>query len=186
MLDGTRAMWLHGGMTGIRGDAARRAGVPLVVATMLLLGGCATATGPGAATSSPSATPTVACPQVEGQTLPPECAPYDPDHAMAQNDRYRERMDLGEEERAAAAQPVAELQQSLEALRASGSISVDAVEQALDDAGLSDPQVLGDERAVAFGAVAPQGGCVFGELRADGVTVDAGGYIMDGGCLPAR
>ncbi|MFB4349930.1 hypothetical protein [Microbacterium sp. CR_7] len=173
-------------MTGIRGDAARRAGVPLVLATMLLLGGCATATGPGAATPTPSPTPTVACPQVEGQTLPPECAPYDPDHAMAQNDRYRERMDLDEDARVAAAQPAADLQRSLEALRASGSISVDAVERALGDAGLADPQVRGDERAVAFGAVAPQGGCVFGELRADGVAVDVGGYIMDGGCLPAQ
>ncbi|WZO38156.1 hypothetical protein MRBLWO14_001935 [Microbacterium sp. LWO14-1.2] len=187
-LDGVQAMWLHGGMTGIRGDAARRAGVPLVLATMLLLGGCATATGPGAAppTPSPTPTPTVACPLVEGQTLPPECAPYDPDHAMAQNDRHRERMDLDEDARAAAAQPAADLQRSLETLQASGSISLDAVEQALDDAGLVDPQVMGDERAVAFGAAAPEGGCVFGELRADVVTVDVGGYIMDGGCLPAQ
>lgn len=42
-----------------------------------------------------------------------------------------------------------------------------------------------DERAVAFGAAAPEGGCIFGEVSADVLTVEIGGIIMDGGCLPA-
>ena len=52
-------------------------------------------------------------------------------------------------------------------------------------AGLAGVQTLGDERAVAFGAAAPEGGCIFGEVSADTLTVEIGGVIMDGGCLPA-
>lgn len=183
-----RGMWLHDGMTGIRGDRSRSPRLLLVIATTALLAGCATATA-GAPGAPPSAsvrpTPTAACPQVEGFDLPPECAPYDPDNAMAQNDRYRERVGLAEESRAAAEAPAASVRAALEKLQTSGGISVEAVEDAFSDAGLTDVQTIGDERAVAFGAAGPQGGCVFGEVSADVLTVEIGGVIMDGGCLPA-
>nr|WP_201470614.1 hypothetical protein [Microbacterium hydrocarbonoxydans] len=175
-------------MTGIRGDRSRGAGLLLVIATTALLAGCATATaGPPAAspTASPSPTPTAACPQVEGVDLPPECAPYDPDHAMAQNERYRDRVELAEESRAAAEEPAESVRAALETLRASGSLSVAAVEDAFADAGLTDIQTIGDERAVAFGAAAPKGGCIFGEVSAETLSVEIGGVILDGGCLPA-
>jgi len=160
----------------------------LVVATTALLAGCATATaGPSSAspTASPSPTPTAACPQVEGAELPPECAAYDPDNAMAQNERYRDRVELSDESRDAAEKPAADVRAALEALRTSGGISVDAVEEAFVAQGLIDIQTIGDERAVAFGAAAPEGGCIYGEVSADMVSVEIGGVIMDGGCLPA-
>ncbi|WP_314428044.1 hypothetical protein, partial [uncultured Microbacterium sp.] len=130
-------------------------------------------------------TPTAACPLVEGVDLPPDCAPYDPDHAMAQNERYRDRVELSDESRAAAEQPAESVRVGLEALRSSGDLSVAAVEDVFADAGLTDIQTIGDERAVAFGAAAPEGGCIFGEVSADTLSVEIGGVIMDGGCLPA-
>ena len=105
---------------------------------------------------------------------------------MEQNDRHRERMDMSAEARAAAEQPVADLRVRLEALRTESGISVIAVQDALREAGLVHHVARGDARAVAFGADGPEGGCVFGELRPDEVRVEVGGYIMDGGCLPAE
>lgn len=181
-------LWLHEGMTGFRGERSRGALLLLVVAMTTLLAGCAIA-GPaplGAPPSaSPSPTPTAACPQIEGVELPPDCAPYDPDNAMAQNERYRDRVDLSDESREAAEQPAAEVRTGLETLRTSGDLSVEAVQAVFAEAGITDVQTLGDERAVAFGAAAPEGGCIFGEVSAEQLTVEIGGVIMDGGCLPA-
>jgi hypothetical protein len=105
---------------------------------------------------------------------------------MAQNDRHRDRMELSDDAAAAAVQPVSELRVRLETLRTEGEISVQAVDGALQELGFPDAVVRGDERAVEFGAAAPEGGCVFGEVRHDAILVEAGGYIMDGGCLPAQ
>lgn len=118
--------------------------------------------------------------------MPPDCVPYDPDHAMAQNDRHRERMPLADDSRAAAEEAAEAARPGLEALRASGELSGDAVGKVLTDAGLTSPYVRGDYRGVLFGAEGPEGGCVFGEVSADAVTIEAGGYIRDGGCLPAN
>ena len=95
-------------------------------------------------------------------------------------------MELTAEAAEAAAQPVSDLRAQLETLRTAGTISVDAVEGALREVGLPSAAVRGDERAVEFGADGPNGGCVFGQVRPDSVLVEAGGYIMDGGCLPAQ
>lgn len=176
-------------MTGIRGDLPRGGLLPLVIALTLTLGGCAPATPQEeAATPTPtvSLTPTAACPQVEGVELPPECAPYDPDHAMAQNDRHRERMGLSEEAQAVADETIPPIRAALDALRAAGELSPDAVEDVLTEAGLTGIRTTGDQRAVEFGADAPAGGCVFGQVSAEVLTVEAGGYILDGGCLPAQ
>lgn len=105
---------------------------------------------------------------------------------MAQNDRYRERMELSAEAAEAATAPAAALHPILEELRISGPVSVDAVEQAISDAGLEHAQVREDHGDVLFGVDGPEGGCVFGAVTADDVSVEVGGYIMDGGCLPAQ
>lgn len=174
-------------MTGFRGDRSRGRLLPLLGAMAVLLAGCATSSPQaGSASPSPSPTPTAACPQVEGVDLPPECAPYDPEKAMAQNDAYRERMDLSDEARIAAEEAMADVRAALEALRAAGGLSTAAVADALADVGLPGAQTLGDARAVAYGVDGPEGGCIFGEVSADAVTVEVGGYIMDGGCLPAQ
>lgn len=160
-------------------------GLALTAATTLLVAGCAVAAPVGAG-MTPTPTPIAACPQVEGIDLPPECAPYDPDHSMAQNDRYRERMEMPEGAQDAAEDAAALLRTSLEGIRTAGTISPVAVEDAARDAGLSDVSARGDAGSVEFGAAAPDGGCVFGALSADAVRVEVGGYILDGGCLPAQ
>lgn len=173
-------------MIGIRGDRSRGAFASLACATVLLLAGCATASPQAGSTPSASPTPTAACPLVEGVELPPECAPYDPEKSMAQNDTYRQRMDISDETRAAAEEAIEKVQPALDALRTSGDISTDAVVAVMTDAGLTSTQTIGDQRGVAFGVVGPKGGCIFGEVSADALIIEAGGYIMDGGCLPAQ
>jgi len=159
----------------------------------VLLSGCAmqAPASPGAAatpatTPAATPTPTAACPQVEGVELPPGCAPYDPDQAMAQNDRYRDRMEISADAAAAAEGLAGSLRPVLDALRSSSPISIDAVEQAIMDAGLGRPQIREDYGDILFGVAGPEGGCVFGAVTADAVSVEVGGNIMDGGCLPAQ
>ena len=153
---------------------------------ILALSGCASG-GPGeTSTSAPSPSPTAACPMIEGVELPPECAPYDPDGAMAANDMYRERMQLSEDARAANEKAVGPAVDALEAVRVSGDVTVERVRAALESANLADAQVREDYSRVLFGASGPAGGCIYGEVTADAVTIDVGGYILDGGCLPAQ
>ncbi|HZU94941.1 MAG TPA: hypothetical protein VFF85_15035 [Microbacterium sp.] len=173
-------------MIGIRGERSRGARASLACATVLLLAGCATVNPQAGSTPSMTPTPTAACPQVEGVELPPECAPYDPEQSMAQNDAYRQRMDITDEARAASEETIENVRPALDALRASGELSTDAVVAVMADAGLTSAQTIGDARGVAFGVDGPEGGCIFGEVSPDALIIEAGGYIMDGGCLPAQ
>lgn len=156
-----------------------------ILAIAIVLSGCA-ARMPATAESTPTPTPTAACPQVEGVELPPECAPYDPEQAMAQNEVYRERMELSEEASAAMEGKVEPLHTSLEELRASGTFTEETVTQAITDAGLEHPQIREAYGDVLFGVAGPEGGCLFGAVTPEAVSVELGGYIMDGGCLPAQ
>lgn len=155
----------------------------LVCAVALLLGGCAAA-APGMAEPTPTAT--AACPQQEGVDLPPGCAPYDPDKAMAQNERFRERTEMPAESRAAAEAAIVTLRPALEKLRTAGAVSPDSVQAALEDAGLDGIQLIGDERGTEFSANGPEGGCIFGVVSDEPLTVEAGGHVLDGGCFTPR
>ena len=164
---------------------SRKVGTLVCLVVLAALVGCAGRGAPGAE-AIPTPTPTAACPQIEGVELPPECAPYDPDAAMAQNERYRERMELPEEAAAAAQEFVAPVQAGLEEIRVSGTISIETVEQVITDAGLPQPQLRSGAGDVLFGVAGPEGGCVFGAVTPEEVTIEVGGNIMDGGCLPAQ
>lgn len=155
----------------------------------VVLVGCAPPAGPGDAASpspSPSPTPTAACPQVEGVDLPPGCAPYDPQESMDLNEQYRDRMDIDEATREASTGPAETVRADLEELRAAGGVTVEQVQDVLIAAGLADAFVREDYGDVLFGVNGPKGGCIFGEVSAEAVVVDVGGYILDGGCLPAQ
>ncbi|WP_295788070.1 hypothetical protein [uncultured Microbacterium sp.] len=136
------------------------------------------------ATPAPSASS--ACPIVEGVQLPPECAPYDPDAAMAANDRYRDRMAIDDAARAAAEEISPDVVAALGAAAAEGPLSTERAAAALAEAGASTPQVRAEAGRVLFGAGGPKGGCLFGEVDGSSVSVEVGGYILDGGCLPAQ
>ncbi|WP_456286135.1 hypothetical protein M1D46_16580 [Microbacterium sp. JZ70] len=160
----------------------------LVVASaaLLLLTGCAAPTAAGRAPSA-SPTPTAACPEQPGVELPPECAGYDPEHSMAQNDAYRQRGELDPAVEEAARDIAEAAADDLEALRTSGEpVTADAVVDLLEAEGLSSVQTREGAGHVLFGAVAATGGCVFGAVAPEAVTIDVGGGIADGGCLPAQ
>ena len=159
----------------------------LTGAVLVLLAGCAIALqgDPGSVAGSASPTPQYACPEQPGVELPPECAPYDPDAAMAQNDVYRERFEMDAADQAANADLVASVAAALEGLDRS-ALTEESVTTAITGAGVEGSvQLLGDERAYAYGA-AVAGGCVFGQEDQTAVSVELGGFIRDGGCLPAQ
>lgn len=139
-----------------------------------------------AAAPTPSTSASYACPVVEGVQLPPECAPYDPDAAMAANDRYRDRMAIDDEARAAAEEISPDVVAALTAAAAEGALSTEKAVDALTGAGALTPQVRAEAGRVLFGAAGPKGGCLFGEVSGTTVSVEVGGYILDGGCLPAQ
>ena len=64
-------------------------------------------------------------------------------------------------------------------------ITEDAVRTALLDAGASDVQLRASAGAVLFGA-GVAGGCLYGAVDENAVSVELGGFILDGGCLPAQ
>jgi hypothetical protein len=137
--------------------------------------------------ASESTTPIAACPEQPGVELPPECAPYDPEGSMALNDLYRQRIDLPADAQESADMFVEPVTAALEELRAEGPpFTEDGVRAALEAEGLLSVQTRSGAGDVLFGAQPPAGGCVYGALEAERVTVDVGGYIMDGGCLPAQ
>lgn len=159
-----------------------------LLALLTLTAGCATVVG---ASPSPSASaspsPTAACPEQEGVDLPEGCAGYDPDAAMALNDLYRQRLELSADAQAENERLIAPVTAALEALRtADGGFTEEGVRAALADAGATAIQTRTGAGDVLFGAAGPAGGCVYGALEAERVTVEVGGIIMDGGCLPAQ
>ncbi|MFJ4160665.1 hypothetical protein [Microbacterium testaceum] len=149
--------------------------------------GCAsTTTGAAEPTPTPSVSASYACPTMEGVQLPPECAPYDPDAAMAANERYRDRMGIDDEARAAAEDAAPDIVAVLRAAAAEKELSADEVAALLVEAGALSPQVRAEARSVLFAVTGPEGGCLFGEVAGTSVSVAVGGYILDGGCLPAQ
>jgi hypothetical protein len=102
------------------------------VAGVILLAGCAAA--PGA--ESPTPTPTAACPETVEGNAPGNCAPFDPDAAMAENERYRERRPLSDEQLADSAAPLEAASTALEPFALPGATVTDeAVVAALVEAG---------------------------------------------------
>lgn len=175
-------------------------GTPRIAATLgtallfgALLSGCGVpATSPAdadsstAAEPSETASPSVACPdQFEGEA-PQGCLVYDPDEQMDSNERYRDRMDVPDDVAAAGEALLPDVIEALEELRLAGPPTEGGVSATLESLGLAAAQTRSSASAVAFGVVAPDGGCVFGVVDAETVTAEFDGYIMDGGCLPAQ
>ncbi|WP_162943716.1 hypothetical protein [Arthrobacter celericrescens] len=154
----------------------------IVVAAGVLLAGCGTAPPPGqAVTSSPG--PTAACPYVPEHPQPSNCASYDPEAAMAENEQYREQRPLSAETKAEHTRRIPVVRKALEAL-ADPADSKD-VERALDAIGVNaqDAQTDDTGSGIRFG-VPFAGGCLVGFVGTDGkVEVSSRGSILDGGCL---
>jgi len=153
----------------------------------LTLAACATP-AQDAGSRSPSASPSPTCAVAEqpGVEPPPGCVVYDAEKNMALNEGYRERADQPEAGRAAGEALIGPATASLEALRTSGAtITEEAVRSALVEAGVDGDSIQTDgvEGSFAFGAAVAGGGCIHGGITPEGVSVEIGGFIADGGCL---
>src|SRR5690606_11883553 len=90
---------------------------------------------------------------------------------------------------AEAARSVPAVQAALDPVADGSAVDGAEVVAALADAGFEDVQVtgpttpLGDPATTVGVGVAVPGGCVYGAVTPDAVTLDAGGPIADGGCL---
>jgi hypothetical protein len=134
-----------------------------------------------------SSSPTPTCVVLEQPMLdPPEgCTVYDGEANMDLNELYRQRMEMTDAARAAAAEHIEPLMSALTAMRDTGEpLTEDAAREVFGDAGfVSDSvQTRDDHGDILFG-IGVDGGCVFGAVTPEAVSVDVGGYIMDGGCL---
>ena len=150
------------------------------------MGGCATPPAnlaPPASQETTSPQPSsVACAQVEGVDLPPECIPYDPEALMAANERYKERLPVSAEAFAGFEAKRPEITAAIEALQLAGELSPDAVAAILDDNGVTGSKVGMTDGVVTFGGGGPLGGCVFGTASATEIDMSIKGVVMDGGC----
>ncbi len=164
-----------------------RFGALALGAVTVLLAGCAGLADAAPDPSSASPSPSYACPApIEGEP-PAGCAPFDPEHAMAQNERYRERVGIDDVTRAEGDRLVGPVTASLEALRTSGApLTAATVAAALEGSGVAGTPQLREAAGDVLFRVAVGGGCLYGAVEATGVTVEVGGYILDGGCLPAQ
>jgi len=104
------------------------------------------------------------------------------------NEAYRRRTGSPERD-AQAALSLPDVQAALDPLADGTPVAADEVVVALGAAGFEHVQVTpppapGEEPATTVGVgVAVPGGCVFGRVAPDAVTLEAGGPIADGGCL---
>lgn len=169
--------------------------LPFLVVSALLgvvaLTGCASRLSTAGA--APSATPSQ-CAVAEnpnGEPPPEGCVVYDPEQNMADNQRWRDRVEISADAQAAGESYVEAVTQGLSDLQDSGTVTADGVRQVFLDEGFDERSiaVFGDDGNVGFGVTVsvPTGtgfaACLFGEVGPDGVRVDVGGPIMDGGCL---
>ena len=130
----------------------------------------------------------------EGVEPPPGCIAYDPEAGMRSNDMYRERMEISAAAEEAGNRIAVSASAALQELRESGAQLDEAtLRSALAQAGLSDSSIemRGDDATLLFGATYGTPGestasCVYGAVSGDAVTIEVGGLIMDGGCLPAQ
>ncbi|WP_115786883.1 hypothetical protein [Arthrobacter silvisoli] len=154
----------------------------IVVAAAVLLAGCGVAPPPGqAVTSNPG--PTAACPSVPELPQPSNCAGYDPEAAMAENERYREQRPLSAGTKAEHNRRIPAVRKALEALPDPADNK--EVKRALDAIGVNTQDAQTDDTGsgIRFG-VPVAGGCLVGLVGTDGkVEVSSRGSILDGGCL---
>ncbi|SEF18808.1 hypothetical protein [Jiangella alba] len=169
--------------------AVRFAGpVKAVAALSLLAVACLAGCGTTAADGRAGSSATGACPSVHDQPMPDDCVGYDPDAGMRANDAYRERSVLPPGGRGEAVEHHARIVAALTEAVAAGPLTVDDARAVLEPLGYDSVQGHGSSEVSMGGlsiGVDVGTGCVYGEIRDTEVTLDIGGGIVDGGCLPA-
>lgn len=120
--------------------------------------------------------------------MPHDCVGYDPDAGMRANDAYRQRSELPPDWRDTLVEHRERIAVALTDAVAAGPLTVDDARAALEPLGYENVQAHGSSEVASGGlaiGVSTGKGCVYGEVRGTEVTLDVGGGIADGGCLPA-
>lgn len=166
----------------------RVAAIVLVAVSASLLTGCGSTDAEQSQTPD-SVAPSGACPDTEVPlSSSGTCVPFEPDANARSNEAYRQRHDLTAEARELAGGDRAKIADLLRELTESGPIDGPAVEDFLLAHGFPNTVAYGRSDVgggVAFGTDL-QTGCAFGGIKGSDVTIEIGGAIADGGCLPAR
>ena len=161
-----------------------------VLATLILLSGCASLRDPGIAGGSPSPSPSASpslCPTSDEAPKPAGCIPYDPEANQALNELCREHMPIPAENQADADAALAAITAALTPFaEGSAALTESAAVAAIAEAGFEGPalQTWSAENRFAFW-LEIDGGCIVGDIRPPELDIFADGYIMDGGCRPA-
>ncbi len=160
-------------------------GLGILALTVLLVAGCATPPGGQAGNPTPTVLEpsSVACPQVEGVELPPECIPYDPQALMDSNEAYKDRLPVSADAFAAFEAKRADITAAIGELQQTDGLSVDSVITIMEDNGVTGAQAGEADGVVTFGGDGPEGGCVFGTASATDIDMVVKGPVMDGGCV---
>jgi hypothetical protein len=136
--------------------------------------------------SAENTSPKPVCPQDAEHPPSDDCTVYSWEQRHADNTRYRDQMPVTDEVQARLDSYVGPVRAALEGLAVPAS--PEDIVAAFASVGWDRGRVQtkgGNGTGVGFGAAAT-GGCVVGGVSTDGdVTVSAGGYIYDGGCLAA-
>lgn len=163
----------------------------LTVIAVTALSGCASDLSAPGAVPSPRQSECAVAEDPNGEPPPEGCVVYDPEQNMADNQRWRDRVAISADARAAGDSYVESVTRGLTDLRDSGTVTADSVHQVFLDEGFPVQSIatLGDMGNVGFGVNVSTptsqefAACLFGVVGPDGVSVDVGGPIMDGGCL---
>lgn len=170
---------------------ALNAFIASTVFAVIALTGCASYLATPGAGPSPRQSECAVAEDPNGEPPPEGCVVYDPEQNMADNQRWRDRVAISADAQAAGDSYVASVTRSLTDLRDSGTVSAESVRQVFLDEGFPARSIatLGDLGSVGFGVDVSFptseefAACLFGAVGPDGVSVDVGGPIMDGGCF---
>lgn len=163
----------------------------LTVFAVIALPGCASHLPAPGAVPSPRQSDCAVAENPNGEPPPEGCVVYDPEQNMADNQRWRDRVAISTDAQSAGDSYVGSVTRRLTDLRNSGTVTAESVQQVFLDEGFPARSIatLGDLRNVGFGVAVSSPtsqeftACLFGAVGPDGVSVDVGGPIMDGGCL---
>ncbi|HEY6738792.1 MAG TPA: hypothetical protein VI076_08060 [Actinopolymorphaceae bacterium] len=165
-----------------------RASLTAILAVAALAGAACETERPSSPEARPSPTASGACPTGGEHEPARDCVPYDGEALMRGNNAYRERRELPPETKRAAERHRAEITKLLASKARTGPIGPNDVEALL--APLGYPSVTAYGRSDTGGGLAlgvsTGSGCVYGRVKGAEVTLEAGGAIADGGCLPAE
>lgn len=165
--------------------------IALTVFAVTTLPGCASHLSAPGAVPSPRQSECAIAENPNGEPPPESCVVYDPEQNMADNQRWRDRVAISADAQTVGDSYVESVTRGLTDLRDSGTVTAESVRQIFLDEGFPAQSIatLGDLGNVSFGVTVSSptsqefAACLFGVVGPDGVSVDVGGPIMDGGCL---